>query len=130
MLKVTSVKNHLKSVFSDTKFYVGIINRKEDKCVGVYPRGASLKNIAIGGLNNTSVWYLPITLLVHWTDNSEQCEIKAQELYEYFLNNNDVTIDGRRIIDFNLLDSGPIDMSRDEKNICEMVIRMNIAYER
>jgi hypothetical protein len=129
MLSATDVKNHLNTTSPGTKFYAGAIDKNSTQCVGVYPRGRKAFSIAAGGIANTSHWYLPLTLLVHWTEDSEQCEQKATSLYEYFITAENVVINGFRIIHFDLSDSCPVDLNRDDRNICEMVIRLNVIYE-
>jgi len=129
MLTATAVKDHLKEKFPTTQFYAGAINKNDKQCVGVYPRGRKPFFIAAGGIGNTSHWYLPITLLVHWTEDTSLCEQKAIDLYEYLITAESVVMGSIRIIHFDLLDSCPVDLNRDEKNISEMVIRLNIIYE-
>lgn len=129
MLTASMFRGYLLQQFPSIKFYAGALNR-EEKCVGVYPKSRQPYKIALGGVGNTSHWSLPITLLVHWGENTSECELQAIALYEHLLKAaNTTTINGVRVIDFDLLDSCPIDLVRDDKNICEMVIRLNIIYE-
>jgi hypothetical protein len=129
MMTATQIKDHLKATFPAVKFYAGTINKTDKQCVGVYPKGRAPGGIAVGGIQNTSLWILPLSILVHWSEDTAQCEQKASELYQYLLTASEVTIGGARVIEFDLLDSGPVDLARDEQNICEMVIRLNVIYE-
>ena len=150
MITSSDIKVYLDQVFNDVKFYAGAINKADKKCVGIYPKGRVSPVIAIGGIENSSYWVLPLSILVHWGESSTNCEQKAVELYEYLMSASGVEIGGEydevndidleiepptgqkitKIIKFDLLDSGPVDLARDDKNICEMVIRVNVIYEK
>lgn len=87
--------------------------------------------MAVGGPENKSYDELPISLVVHWTEDAGQCEIMANSIYHSL----DTTIKERTpagvVIGFvQLLDQMPNWVGRDEKNIAENVIRANIIYER
>lgn len=107
-------------------FYNGCIN-KAAQCVGVYARGNAAPPTAIGSKASYSI--LPVTLLIHWSENSQECEKTANLLYEG-LENGMVSIGDTRVIQIQMLDSCPVNIGRDDNNICEMTIRINIFYER
>lgn len=107
-------------------FYNGCIN-KAAQCVGVYARGNAAPPVAIGSKASYSI--LPVTLLIHWGENSQECEKTANLLYEG-LENGLVSIGDTRVIQIQMLDSCPVNIGRDDSNICEMTIRINIFYER
>lgn len=130
MMQISEFKSYLQSQFSGTKFYAGAIDKSQEKCIGVYPRGSATPNIALGGKQNTSYGKLPFSIVVHWTQSSEQCERKANEIYEHLYGASNFTISGRRIISIELSSPAPMDLSRDDNNICEMLIAGIIYYER
>lgn len=126
MLTISKYLKVLKERYPDIKFFNGCISKNE-KCVGVYARGNAAPPSAIG--SKPSYGVLPVTLLVHWGENSNDCETTANMLYEG-LENGIAEIDGVRVIQLQLLDSTPVNIGRDDNNICEMTIRLNITYER
>lgn len=130
MLRVAEFKDYLKSLFPSVKIYNGTIDKNSKECVGIYRRGRANNAIAIGGVENTSYSILPVSILVHWTEDADICESMANDIYLALQEKTDVLINNRRIIMFQMLDSGPVDLNRDDKNIVEMVIRTNIIYER
>jgi hypothetical protein len=107
----------------------GFIDKNAKQCVAVYNRGSAAPKIALGGIENTSTNTLPVTLVVHWTDNTDTCEQKAQEIYERLFGASNFLMGTRRIAALYLLDPCPINVARDRNNIAEMVIRLNIIYE-
>ena len=126
MLTVSDFVQVLKAKYPNIKFFNGCINKNE-KCVGVYARGNATPISAIG--TESSYKVLPVTLLVHWGENSNDCETTANTLYEG-LEAGINTINNTRVIQVQMLDSTPVGIGRDDNNICEMTLRINIFYER
>lgn len=130
MLKVSDFKNYLKLQFVGVKVYNGTINKSEKQCIGTYARGSGVPHIAIGGKEATSFNELPITILVHWSEDTDICETMANRIYENLFGTCNVMMGVFKVSFINMLDSAPVDVSRDKNNIAEMVIRINITYER
>lgn len=126
MLTVGNLVQALKAEYPHIKFMNGCISKNE-KCVGVYARGSASPISAIG--SKPSYGCLPVTLLVHWGENSDECEVTANALYEG-LEGGLATINNVRVIQIQMLDSSPANIGRDDNNICEMTLRINIFYER
>lgn len=126
MLTISDFLSVLKKRYSDIKFFNGCIS-KDEKCVGVYARGNVPPVKAIGSPSSYNV--LPVTMLVHWGENSNECESTANRLYEG-LESGIATIKDVRVIQVQMLESAPTNIGRDDNNICEMTIRFNIMYER
>ena len=63
-------------------FYIGKLDNKKDKSIGVYQLQTSNEaNVAIGGIDNTKIMEKPISILIHWNNNAKETEMKALELY-------------------------------------------------
>ncbi len=130
MMTVSNFIGYLKTLYPDYVFYNGTINKNDQRCVGVYLKGRGELHRAIGDLNNTSYSILPVSILIHWGKDARICETTANEIYISLQSAINITINNKRVIYFELADSSPVDISRDENGICEMVIRLNILYER
>jgi hypothetical protein len=126
MITISDFVQVLKAKYPDIKFFNGCIS-KDEKCVGVYARGNAAPISAIGTKPSYNV--LPVTLLVHWGENSNDCELTANTLYEG-LEAGIKTINNTRVIQVQMMDSSPVNIGRDDNNICEMTLRINIFYER
>lgn len=126
MISISDFMEVLKAQYPGIKFLNGAISKTE-KCVGVYARGNAAPPTAIG--SKPSYGILPVTLLIHWGENSKECEETANLLYEG-LEEGIATIGNTRVIQLQLLESAPANIGRDDNNICEMTIRLNIMYER
>ena len=126
MITISNFLEVLKSRYPKIKFYNGCID-KSGKCVGVYARGNAVPPTAIG--SKPSYGVLPVTLLIHWGENSNECEVTANTLYSG-LEEGIEKINNLRVIQIQMLESSPTNIGRDDNNICEMTIRLNIFYER
>lgn len=115
---------------SGKKVFVGTINRKLAQCLAIYP-GTGIPPVRGFGGVAPSYDTLPVRLLIHWGEDTDVCQGIANELYtQLFTKYTGEIVGGKRVVLFQLLDSAPVDLLRDENNICEMVIRLNIIYER
>lgn len=126
MITISNFIEALKEKHPDIKFFNGCIS-KTQKCVGVYARGNASPPSSIG--SQPSYRVLPVTLLIHWGENSNECETTANTLYKG-LEEGIESINGRRVITIQMLESSPANIGRDDNNVCEMTIRLNIFYER
>ena len=73
--------------------YVGKLDNKQQKSIGVYSRSSSgPPNIALGGLDYTSYDVRPVSLLVHWNRSKPESEAAAYELFEKLENVSSLSI--------------------------------------
>jgi hypothetical protein len=110
-------------------WYIGKIDGSVDQCIGLYGIQGPKPNIAIGGLSNTSYATKPISILIHWGEDADIAEQKAQEVYNKLFGQS-AAIGGKRVIQFDMKVSEPISVGTDSNNIYEYVINTNIIYER
>ena len=85
MLKSTDVRAWIASlgIAEDQHVYIGKLDNKQQKSIGVYGRSSSgPPNIALGGLECTTYETKRISLLVHWTRSKPESETAAYELFE------------------------------------------------
>lgn len=129
-MKLSDFKTYLKVQFPSIKFYIGTIDKSTTQCIGIYSKGNKAPHMAIGGVSNTSYSELPISILIHWSDDTDVCEDIANSIYESLFGSPPVDMNGIKVKSIELLDSHPVDVGRDPNNIVEMIIRLNIIYER
>ena len=130
MLTLKDVADYIRTFDSTAKIYQGFIDRNEEKCISVFKRANEESSVAVGGKANMTYAKLCTAILVHWTDNTETCENKANSLFEFLLCKTDVIVNSKLILSIKTYGDSPIDIQRDEKNICEMVIHADFYYER
>lgn len=130
MMKTSDFVNYLAAKFPSIKFYNGVINKNDTNCVSVYNRGSAPIHLAVGGKENTSYSILPILILVHWSESTEDCNIVANSIYQHLFGLSNVVMENTDVISIDLLDPCPVSIGRDEKNIVEMSFRLHIYYKR
>jgi hypothetical protein len=129
-MTVSNFMSYLKVQFPGIKFYNGTINAKDDQCIGVYLGTGGIPHVSIGGMENSSFAMLPIRILVHWTKNSDACEQMARRLYNRLIGLSSTVMGTIKVKAVTMLDPCPVGIGHDENGICEVVIRLQIIYER
>lgn len=126
---LSEVRDHLKTKTDCPQWYIGKIDGSKEQCVGIYNVQGPPPNIALGGLANTSYSTKAISILVHWGNNEDKAEQKAQEVYN-ILFGQDATIGGKRVIKFDMRTPEPVSVGTDSNGVFEFVIETVIYYER
>lgn len=131
MMGLADIRDWVKTLGVGENFYIGKIDNKKEKSVGVYQRNPSGRaNIAVGGLDATKTDSKQVSILIHWTQYANETEEAAQELYDAILNTEDVTIAGKHVNYLRLDVPEPVDVGTDDAGVYERVIWLTIFYER
>jgi hypothetical protein len=75
MLRLTDIQDWISGlgVASADHVYIGKLDNKQQKSIGIYSRsGSGPPNIALGGLEHTTYDTRAISLLVHWIRRVKQ----------------------------------------------------------
>lgn len=126
---LSEVRDYLKTKTDCSQWYIGKIDGSKEQCIGIYNVQGPAPNIALGGLANTSYSTKAISILVHWGNNEDKAEQKAQEVYN-ILFGQDATIGGKRVIKFDMRTPEPVSVGTDSNGVFEFVIETVIYYER
>lgn len=129
-MTLAQFRDWLKIQVDCPKWYIGKIDSKQEKCIGIYGLPGPPPVVALGGLDNTTTVAKTISILIHWGSNSDAAEKKAKEVYQALLANTEAVINGRRVILFHLRSSEPVAIGTDDRNIYEYVVETTIIYER
>lgn len=126
-LKKLNAKSHMIADY----FYIGKLDNKKEKSIGVYQlKRSNPPNIAIGGLLNTKTMEKSVSILIHWNKNAKETEQKAYEIYYKLLCLKDFEINNVKINYIKLLVPEPIDVGTDSSNVYERVIEAIFYYEK
>ena len=80
VLYLKDIKDWLKTFNVAEHYYIGKLDNKQDKSLGVYQRKTSNPpRICYGDLKSYEV--KPVSLLIHWNNDADDTERKAFELY-------------------------------------------------
>lgn len=137
-LTMREVRDFIASKFSEdnSAIYSNAINRNSAKSIGVFSAPESrLGDIpTYGGKTLAPVSIYPVNILVRWTEDSDICEKKANDIYRVLsgLGNNfpirEKDVLATKIAFIRMLDSHPVSLGRDKDNVCEYTIRIDIFY--
>lgn len=128
-----TVYEYMKSKFPDLDEFLknGNIDKDSQKSIGIF-LGSDTRlngNLAIGGIECTTVRILPVNINIRWGVNQKVCDDKCIEIYDALLTEEPNFMVGETKIAFiDLLDSCHKSLGRDNKNVCEAVIRANFYY--
>ena len=133
MLALKDIRQYISSlgIAVDDNVYIGKMDNKKQKSIGVYSRPSSgPANIALGGLECTTYDTKPVSLLVHWTKSKDETEKAAFELFEKLRSVTSLTIGDTHINFLSLMVPEPQDVGTDDAGVYEYVIWLDFIYER
>lgn len=132
MLGLSNIRDWLKTLENKAdNYYIGKLDNKLDKSIGVYQRKTSTApRMCLGGKENNSYEVKEVSILIHWNKNARETEEFSYRFYEEILKQNSVVINGHAIKYIKLLNNEPIDVGTDDKGIYERVIELDFYYER
>lgn len=129
MIYLSDVRDWLKTLISADFYYIGKLDGKNDKSIGVYQRKNPAPPItAIGQPSSYEI--KPISILVHWTKNANETERAAYKLYKQFEAVSSLTLNNTHVQFIQLLQSEPVDVGTDDNGVYERVIEFDLYYER
>lgn len=129
MIYLSDIRDWLKQYNIAEHYYVGRLDGKKDKSLGVYQRkNPAPPVIAIG--QKSSYQIKSISLLLHWNKNSTETEKAAYELYKQLEAVSSLQINETQIYALSLLQSEPVDVGSDDNGVYERVIEFDLYYER
>ena len=133
MLQLTEIRQWIASlgIAEDQHVYMGKLDNKQQKSIGVYGRnGSGSPDIALGGLECTTYDTKRLSLLVHWTTRKAESEVAAYELFEKLRSVSSLDIGDTHINYLSLMVPEPQDVGTDDGGVYEYVIWLDLIYER
>ena len=133
MLKLTEIRQWIASlgIAEDQHVYIGKLDNKQQKSIGVYGRnGSGSPGIALGGLECTTYDTKRLSLLVHWNSDKEESEAAAYDLFEKIRNLSSLDIGDTHIHCIRLMVPEPQDVGTDDGGVFEYVIWLDFIYQR
>lgn len=133
MLSLKDIRQYISGlgIADDANVYIGKLDNKKQKSIGVYSRRADgPAHIALGGLGCSSYGIKPVSLLVHWNKSVAESEDAANQLYDKLIHESSLTI-GETHVNFLVLQvPEPADVGTDDNGVYEFVIWLDFIYER
>lgn len=131
MLSLADIRDWIKNYAGAEHCYIGKLDRKQNRSVGVYGRNEyTSPRTSLGGLTCTSYDCKRVSVLMHWNENARETEHAAAQLFEQLRQVTDTEISGTRIPIVQLDTAEAVDVGTDENGVYERVIWMTFYYER
>ena len=130
-----TVVQYMKAKFPSMSSYMknGTIDKKSPQSIGILMGSDSRSKgkLDIGGIDATVVRMLPVNIHVRWGTDQQIFDNKCLEIYNaLLLEDANFVIEeaNQKIACIEVLDGAHICLNRDDKNICEALIRANFYY--
>lgn len=129
-MMLSDVRDYIESFGISENVYMGKMDAKKDKSIGVYnSKHERSYKTAIGGDGLKSYDIKNISLLVHWNKSLRDTEQATTKLFDAVRKTREVTVNNETIKFIQ-----PIyeiqDVGTDDSGIYEMVIEAAVIYER
>lgn len=129
MIYLADVRDWLKTLIEADHYYIGKLDGKKDRSVGVYQRKNPAPPVtAIGQPSSYEI--KPISVLIHWNKNANETERTAYELYEKLMAVSSLQLNNTHVQFIKLLQAEPVDIGTDDDGVYERVIEFDIYYKR
>lgn len=131
-MTLAEVRDWLKTISAAEHFYIGKLDAKQDKSLGVYSRAAlgQPPDIALGGLSCTKTAVKQVSILLHWNQNAKETEAAAQALFEALQAVEPIQIGQTQVAFLQLLVPEPVNVGTDDNGVYERVIWVDFYYRR
>lgn len=131
MITLAQVRDWLKSFNIAENYYIGKLDNKKDKSIGVYSlKSSGTPPVALGGVERTTYEVKQISVLIHWNKNADETEQAAYRLFNELKGLTRFYIDSVLVYFIRLNVPAPQDVATDEKGVYERVIEFDIYYEK
>lgn len=129
-MMLSDVRDYIASLSLTDRVYMGKLDAKQDKSIGVYnSKHEHAYQTAIGGPDLESYGMKYVTLLVHWNKSPRDTEKTATALFKALITAREVTINESKIKFIQPLYEVQ-DVGTDEAGVYEMVIEAAVIYEK
>lgn len=130
MLQLYEIRDWLKTLsVKFDHYYIGKLDQKQDKSLGVYSLARSGSPISALGEDST---YLvkQVSLLIHYNNSQKDTEAIACQLFEELMQTKPFKLNNFEIRFLGMLVPEPQLIGTDDKGIYEAVIEFQLIYER
>ena len=133
MLRLSDIRQYISGlgIAEDANVYIGKLDNKKQKSIGVYDRKAGgPAKIALGGLSYTTYASRPVSLLVHWNKSVSESEEAAYALYDKLLKESSLKLGDTDVRFLVLQVPHPVSVGTDDSGVYEYVIWLDFVFQR
>ena len=131
-MTLSEIRDWLKTLAPAEHYYIGRLDNKKDKSLGVYGRSRrGAPPVALGGMGLTSYGVRAVTLLLHWNASARETEAAVYSLWDALLCQAHVELPGGGHIQCVRMNTPePVAVGTDKGGVYEYVIEMDVYYRR
>ena len=130
-MTLADVRDWLKTMSAAENYYIGKLDNKKEKSLGVYSRRrAGEPVIAIGGVKKSSYEIKAISLLLHWTTNARETEAAATALFDQLVGITSLDVGDEHISYLALRVPEPQNVGTDDNGVYEYVIEFDLYVRK
>ncbi len=130
-MMLSDVRDYIESMGIADHVYMGKLDGKQDKSIGVYAsKHEHPYKTAIGGPQMESYGIKNITLLCHWNTSYRETEKASLKLIKRLSTTREANVNEETIKFIQPLVNEPVPVDTDENGIYEMVIEAAVIYEK
>ena len=133
MLSIGDIRQYISGlgIVADSNVYIGKLDNKKEKSIGVYPRKETGRpNIALGGYELSSYDVKRISLLIHWNKSMTETEQAATALFGKIMASGRLKIGATDIVVIDLQVPEPVYVGTDDNGVHEYVIWLDFVYQK
>ena len=128
-MTLAEIRDWLKTLDVAESYYIGRLDNKKEKSLGIYDGKASGRPvIALGG--NSSYDIKTVSLLLHWNRNKNEAENAARSLWDQLVGIHNVDVEDNYIQYLQMTVPHPVSVGTDPGGVYEYVINFNLYYRR
>ena len=128
MIFLNEIRDWIKTFGVAENYYIGKLDNKKDKSIGVYQLESHSPTFALG--QESSYEIKRISLLIHWNKNQNESERAACDLYKKLKAVSSCNLNGTHVYFITLSHAEPVFVDTDGSGVYEWVIEFEICYER
>lgn len=127
MLRLIDLRQYISGlgIAQDTRCYIGKLDAKKEKSIGIYNRKSEgALALPLGGINNASYDVRPVSFLVHWNKSVSESEAAAYALFDSLQQaaSGGFRVGAEEIQAVFLQVRAPVDIGTDDAGVYEYVI--------
>ena len=131
MMRLSDVKDFIESLGLAEHVYMGKLDTKKEKAIGVYnSKHMHDYQTAIGGPALKSYGAKYVSFLVHWNRSPRETEDAAIRLFKALEAARETQKNGVTIKFIQLLVNEPVDVGTDDAGVYEMVLEAAVIYQK
>lgn len=130
-MMLADVLDYIESLDIATHVYMGKLDAKQDKSIGVYnSKHEHAYKTALGGTECESYGIKYVSFLVHWNKSPRDTEKAAVSLFDALIQAREITINKTIIKFIQPITDCPVNIGTDESGIYEMVVEVAVIYQK